>query len=216
MLENLKRKNKDFNVYSVYDSEFKSFGRIIGGIDASEIVKVGKEIKNPETGVRYVASEEKFECLKIAEQLKNEVFGTLPTEIGYCHGHNSFLNATEWHTSSEINIAVTPLVLFLGHLWDIEGGKTDSSKFIAFYVPEGTVIEVYATSTHYCPCSVADSGFGCVVALPLGTNTALEFQPQDRFMTAKNKWVIAHNDNAAMLARGVAAGIGGKNLELKY
>lgn len=216
MLDRLKEKNPDIKMYSVLDEEFRTFGRIIKDVDTREILKVAKQIELQEVGVRYLASEENFEKLAIAEEIRNEVFGTLPTEIGYCWGHSSFLNATEWHTSSEINIAVTPIVLFLGHLWEIEDGKTDASKFTAFFVPEGVAIEVYATTTHYCPCQVQDEGFGCVVVLPKETNTQLEVQTKDKLMTAKNKWVVAHNDNHAMIARGITAGISGENLELKY
>lgn len=216
MLDYLRKKNPGLKMYSVLDEEFCKFGRVIKNIDATEIVNVGKTIENPEIDVRYLPSEEKFEVLDIAEQIRTEVFGTLPTEIGYCWGHSSFLNATEWHTSSEINIAVTPIVLMLGHLWDIKDGKTDSSNFTAFYVPEGTIIEVYATTTHYCPCQVQDEGFGCVVVLPEGTNTQLEIRPEDKLISAKNKWVIAHNDNAAMIARGITPGISGENIAIKY
>lgn len=216
MLEILKKNNPGIKLYSVYDEEFRKFGRVIEGIDTDEIVNVAECIENPEVGVRYLPTEEKFENLAIARQLEAEVFGTLPSEIGYCWGHNSFLNATEWHSSSEVNIAVTPLVLFLSHLWDIKDGKTDSEKFTAFYVPAGAVVEVYATTTHYCPCQVRDEGFGCVVVLPEGTNTSLEVKTSNKFMTAKNKWVIAHNDNKPMIERGVIPGIGGTNFEIKY
>lgn len=216
MLENLRKKNPDIKIYSVLDEEFNSFGRVIKNIDVEEIIETAKQIEYPESGVRYLPSEESFEKLQIAEQLRTEIFGTLPTETGYCWGHSSFLNATEWHTSSEINIAVTPLVLILGHLWDIKDGETDSSKFTAFYVPQGVIIEVYATTTHYCPCQVSDDGFRCVVVLPEGTNTQLEVRPDDKLITAKNKWVIAHKQNEAMIARGVIPGIGGVNIEIKY
>ena len=216
MLDRIKEKNPGIKMYSVLDKEFCSFGRVIPNMNTDEIVRAAKGIENPETGVRYVPSEKRFEELAIAEQIQNKLFGTLPTEIGYCWGYSHFLNATEWHTSSEINIAVTPIVLLLGHLWEIEDNKTDSCKFTAFYVPEGVIIEVYATTTHYCPCQVQDGGFGCVVALPKGTNTQLEVKTEDKLMTAKNKWVIAHNDNQAMIARGVIPGISGKNFEIHY
>jgi hypothetical protein len=126
------------------------------------------------------------------------------------------MNATEWHTSSEINIAVTPLVLLLGHVWDIVDGKIESSKFKAFYLPAGTVAEVYATSLHFCPCEVEENGFGCVVALPEDTNTNLEIKPEDALLFRKNKWIIAHIDNEALKQKGVVAGITGTNYEVKY
>lgn len=215
LLKTLNQKN-NFKIFSVDSEEFASFGRIIKTIDPSEIIAVGKTVANPESGSSYLASFDKFEALDIAETIKNELFGTMPTQVGYCWGHSNFLNATEWHTSSEINIAITPLVLFLGHVWDIEDGKIDSSKFTAFFVPEGTIIEAYATTLHFCPCEVSSDGFGCVVALPKGTNTDLETRPDDKKIFRQNKWIIAHKGNQALLNRGVLPGITGENYELRY
>ena len=118
--------------------------------------------------------------------------------------------------SSEINIAVTPLVLILGHIWDMENGKTDSSKFTAFYLPAGTAAEVYSTTLHFCPCEAGKDGFGCVVGLPLGTNTSLETEVSDPLLFRKNKWIVAHNDNKALIERGVLPGISGENFKIKY
>lgn len=216
MLENLKKLNPEIEFYDVTDKEFAPFGRIIKTLDASEIIDAARKIENPESGSSYVPTCEAFENLEIATEIKNECFGTLPTQVGYCWGHNTLMNATEWHTSSEINIAVTPLVLLLGHVWDIEDGKIDSSKFKAFYLPAGTVAEVYVTSLHFCPCEVEESGFGCVVALPEGTNTNLEIKPEDAMLFRKNKWIIAHIDNEALKQKGVVAGITGTNYEVKY
>lgn len=216
MLESLKKSNRDIQVRSVNDSEFKTFGRVLKNLDTTEIIAASERIANPETDSVYTPSEESFEKLKIAEQIKNEYFGTLPTQIGYCYGHNSFLNAAEWHTSSEINIAVTPLVLILGHIWDIENGKIDSSQFKAFYLPKGTAVEIYATTLHFCPCEVQNDGFGCVVGLPLDTNTPLEINLDNPLLFRKNKWIIAHGENTPLINRGVISGITGKNFEINY
>ena len=216
MLENLKKLNPDVDFYDVSDKEFASFGRIVKNLDATEIIETAKKIPNPESGSSYQPSVEDFEKLDIAETIKNEYYGSLPTQIGYCWGRNTMMNATEWHTSSEINIAITPLVLILGHVWDIKDGKIDSSKFKAFYLPAGTVVEVYATSLHFCPCEVSKDGFGCVVGLPAGTNTDLEIEPENKMLFRKNKWIIAHVENETLINRGVVAGITGTNYEIKY
>ena len=216
MLNILKERNPDIKLYSVNDSEFKTFGRVVNDLDTQEIIAAAEAIKNPETGSAYSPSEASFEKLKISYQIKSEYFGTLPTQIGYCYGHNNFLNAAEWHFSSEINIAVTPLVLILGHIWDIEDGKIDSSSFKAFYLPKGTAAEVYATTLHFCPCEVEKGGFGCVVGLPLDTNTPLDVTPDNPLLFRKNKWIIAHEENAPLINRGVVSGITGKNFEIKY
>lgn len=216
MLENLKKSNPDIQIYSVNDSEFKTFGRVIENLNTTEIITAAKKIANPEAGSVYTPNEESFEKLQIAAQIKDEFFGTLPTQIGYCYGHNSFLNAAEWHFSSEINIAVTPLVLILGHVWDIENGKIDSSSFKAFYLPAGTVAEVFATTLHFCPCETEESGFGCVVGLPLDTNISLDSTAENPLLFRKNKWIIAHEKNTPLINRGVISGITGTNYEIKY
>lgn len=216
MLDILKKKNPDIEFYSVQDEEFKSYGRIITNLDTSEIVAAGEKIELPEEGVSYTPTEKSFEKLAIAGKIRDELFGTLPLQLGYCRGHSSFLNATEWHTSSEINIAITPLVLFLGHVWEIEDRKIASSKFKAFYLPKGTAIECYATTLHYCPCQVSDTGFGCAVGLPEGTNTALEKNLEDKRISAKNKWILYCEGNKAAIARGAEPAITGINYQIKY
>ena len=166
--------------------------------------------------VDYVAGVPEFESLKIAEQMEEDVFGCLPSQTGYCYGYSSFLNALEWHTCSEVNIAVTPLVLMLATRFDLKDNKLDASQVKAFYVPAGTAIEVYATTLHFCPCQVEDTGFGCVVGLLKGTNLPHEEEREDKFLFRKNKWLIAHNGNAGLLARGAVPGISGENYQLQY
>ena len=216
MLEILKEKNPEIKVYSCFDEEFKSYGRVIKSLNTKEIVEVGTNVQMPENAVKYVPTLEEFEGLDIAEEIRKEFFGTLPTQIGFCWGYNSFLNATEWHTASEINIAITDVVLILAHLWEIEDNKIDSSLFRAFYIPKGTAIECYATSLHYCPCQASDDGFRCVVALPAGTNTSLEEKVENKIMVAKNKWLICHNDNEDAIANGDTPDISGINHKIKY
>ena len=216
MLNKIKELNSEIEIFDINDKEFETFGRVINGVNTDEIIAAAKKIQNPESGSSYMPSVEAFEGLDIAKTIKNDCFGSMPTQIGYCWGHNNFLNATEWHTSSEINVAVTPLVLILGHVWDIKDGNINSKKFKTFYLPSGTVVEVYATSLHFCPCEVSEAGFGCVVALPKGTNTDLETPSGDKLIFRKNKWIIAHEENETLKAKGVASGISGINYEIKY
>ncbi len=215
MLEKLRELNKDIPFFGVDSEEFKPFGRVIKNIDAAEIIAVGEKIEKPE-GSAYRPSLDEFEALEIAKIIKRECFGTLPTQIGYCWGHNTMMNATEWHTSSEVNIAVSDVVLILGHLWDVQDGRIDSSKFKAFYLPKGTVAEVYATSLHYCPCEVSADGFGCVVCLPKDTNTELLEKCEDKLLRNKNKWLIAHVDNKELIEKGAFAGLTGINYKINY
>ena len=93
--------------------------------------------------VIYVPSVEELEALDVMKDLQNKGYGGLPVQIGYCNGHNKKLNAVEYHRNSEINVAVTDLVLLIGHQQDIEPDHTyDTSRIEAFLVPAGTGIEV--------------------------------------------------------------------------
>ena len=215
MLKMLQEKNPDFKMYSIFDETFHPFGRVLSA-DTDEIIAVAKTIESPAEGSLYVPSEPKFEALAIAKEIKDAYFGQMPTQVGYCYGHSSFLNAVEWHTSSEINIAVTPLVLFLGRVQDIKDRMLSSDKLTAFYVPAGTVLEVYATTLHFCPCEVQKEGFGCVVALPHGTNTDLAEKAGDPLLFRTNKWLLTHVENKAHIAKGVVPGVTGTNYEIHY
>ena len=202
-------------IQKVTDPAFRKYGQVLEGYDFTGLIKEMKHTPVPED-VIYVPSVEELEALDIMKDLQNKGYGGLTVQIGYCNGHNKKLNAVEYHRNSEINVAVTDLVLLIGHQQDIEPDHTyDTSKIEAFLVPAGTGIEVYATTLHYAPCHVNEGGFQCVVVLPKGTNTDLTFQTEktgeDSLMTAKNKWLIAHED--AKIA-GAFNGLKGENITI--
>lgn len=203
-------------IQNVTDASFRKYGKVLVGYDLSALIKEMKHTPVPEDVV-YVPSVEELEALDCAAELKNRGFGGIPIQIGYCNGHNKKLNAVEYHRCSEINVAVTDLVLLIGCQQDIKDDFTyDTSKIEAFLVPAGTAIEVYATTLHYAPCHVSENGFQCVVVLPKGTNTDINFPlpktGEDKLMTAKNKWLIAHEDAAI---EGAFNGLCGENITIE-
>ena len=202
-------------IQKVTDPAFRKYGQVLEGYDFTNLIKEMKHTPVPED-VIYVPSVEELEALDVMKDLQNKGYGGLPIQIGYCNGHNKKLNAVEYHRNSEINVAVTDLVLLIGHQQDIEPDHTyDTSKIEAFLVPAGTGIEVYATTLHYAPCHVNEGGFQCVVVLPKGTNTELTFPTEktgaDSLMTAKNKWLIAHEDAKI---EGAFNGLKGENITI--
>ncbi len=213
-LAELKALNPNVALYGIDDGEFAPYGRRITGVDTAGIVSVAEKIPYPEEGTVYEASVPAFEELPIAKTVTDLYFGTLPAQMGYCYGRSNKLNGWEWHTSSEINVAVTDLVLILASRWDLKDGKIDSSAAKAFLLNKGDMVEIYATSLHFCPCQI-DDGFGCVVALPEGTNLPLDQPSKDPLLFRENKWIIAHNDNSSLIARGVVPGISGENIEIR-
>ena len=202
-------------IKKVTDPEFSRYGRVIDGYDFSKLIKAMEHTPLPED-VIYEPSIEELEATNVAIDLKMRVYGELPIQIGYCNGHNSKLNALEYHRSSEFDIAQTDLILLLGMQQDIEDGDIyDTAKVEAFFVPAGTGVELYATTLHYAPCTAQEGGFRCVVVLPKGTNEELPFETakegENRLLAAMNKWLIAHEDAQI---EGAFCGLKGENINI--
>lgn len=203
------------DIQKVTDASFGKYGKVLEGYDLSRLLKEMEHTPLPKD-VIYVPSVEELEALPVAADFQRRAYGGLPIQIGYCNGDNHKLNALEYHRSSEINVAVTDMILLIGMQQDIEADYTyDTGRVEAFLVPAGTASEVYATTLHYAPCTAAEGGFRCVVILPAGTNTELTFAPgedgEDRLITAKNKWLIAHEDAKI---EGAFCGLKGENLSV--
>lgn len=204
-------------IQKVTDVAFKKYGRVLTeDYNVTELIAKMQEMPLPEDVV-YEPSVKELEALPIMKTFTDSLYGGLPIQIGYCNGHNHLLNAVEYHRSSEINVAATDLILLIGSQQDINDDFTyDTKKIEAFLVPQGTVIECYATTLHYAPCSVDGKGFRCVVVLPKDTNLDLVVTPQgaseDKLLVARNKWLIAHKDAAI---DGAFNGLIGENISVK-
>ena len=203
-------------IKNVTDREFKKYGKVLENYDFGELLEELAKIDMPADSVVYEPSVEVLEKCQVMKELENKMYGGLPIEIGYCNGNNSKLNAVEYHRSSEVDIAVNGLILLLGRQEDIgEDFTYDTANIEAFYLPAKMGVELYATTLHYAPCNVQDGGFQCVVVLPAGTNTDLTFETakagEDSLLTAKNKWLIAHEDAAI---EGAVNGLRGENITI--
>ena len=199
-------------IYNVTDERFKAYGKVVKDIDFSEMVRVLKEETPIPEDVAYVPGLEALESLPAGEELSRKVYGEMPIQIGYCNGHNSLLNALEYHKSSEINVAATDAILLVGKEQDITEDFTyDTALAEAFLLPQGMAVEMYATTLHYAPCGVDGAGFQVAIVLPKGTNLDLEESHEggeDGHLTAKNKWLLGHPEGG--LPQGSPMGLVGK------
>lgn len=200
----------------ITEENFNRYGKILKGYDFTELLTVMEKMPMPADDVVYVPSVEALESCKVKTDLENQMYGGLPIQIGYCNGNNKKLNAVEYHRSSEVDISVNGVILLLGKQEDIKADFTyDTANIEAFYVPAGVAVELYATTLHYAPCTCDwEDGFRCVVVLPKDTNTELTFDLMDgesRLMTAKNKWLIAHEDAKI---EGAFCGLIGENITI--
>lgn len=194
-------------IYGINDKEFNDYGQEVSG-DFSELIKVLSVKECPEYDTVYVPSDKDLENTSVFAHLQNECFGGLPVQIGYCNGNNNALNCLEYHKSSEINIAESDIILLLGKLQDVRGGKFDTGNVKAFSVPAGKAVELYATTLHYAPCG---ERFRVAVVLPKGTNYDKPSGVADRTLWGSNKWLLAHAD-APEAKAGAHIGLTGKNI----
>ena len=205
-------------IYSVFDPEFKPYGRVIEGCATGEIVKVLREQTPVPDGVVYVPDFDPIRSLDEAKRLSVTLFGGVPAQFGYCNGHNTTLNCLEYHRCSEFNIGTEDFILILAKQDEIEDGILDTAKAKAFRAPAGVLVEVYATSLHYAPCHADPAkGFQVLVVLSKGTNTE---RPETEsgcdeltYLTAANKWLLAHEESSEAQG-GARVGLKGKNIDL--
>ncbi|WP_196599904.1 DUF4867 family protein [Pectinatus frisingensis] len=203
---------------SVLDSAFRNYGRVLE-VDTGDFIKTMKAKAPIKDGVVYEPSDKSLEILPLFETMKNEVYGGLDIEFGFCSGYNDKLNAVEYHRSSEIDITATDLILMLGRQQDIDYADNtyDTSNIEMFFVPEGTAVELYATTLHYAPCRKNNEEFRCGVILPKNTNLPLavkmtSLDGENRLLFAVNKWLIGHAESGLEKCGGYI-GLSGKNIQ---
>ena len=210
-------------ILSAEDKSFRNYGILINNVEFAPVIDELAKVAIPE-GVIYEPSVEALEATSSFAAIKDVCYGESDIQIGYCIGHNTLLNALEYHRSSEINIFATDAILLLGKREDIEEDNTyDTDKVVAYYFKKGMAAEIYANTLHYAPCSAKKGeGFLVGVVLPRGTNYPLDTDhsdvskgnsDEDALITAKNKWLIAHKDAAG--EAGHFFGLKGVNVDIK-
>lgn len=206
-------------IYSVYDPEFKAYGQVVTGMDDTVQQILAALATTPCTDhVEYVPTDPVLQELPAAIEVSEHCFGGMPTQLGWCNGHNTKLNCLEYHRDSEYNLGTEDFILLLAKRDEIEDGVLDTAKVKAFKVPAGTLVEVFATTLHYAPCHCdAAKGFRVLVALPQGTNTEKPVMtakiPEDEYMTARNKWLLAHPESNEAKG-GAKIGLSGENIDI--
>lgn len=220
--EKLLEANRNFQLFDLYSSRVKKFGRSVDYIDFSEAIDyMRNHIPIPEHGYYYTPSLEALENLKVKEEVSRLCYGHMNIQIGYCNGKNTMLDGLEYHKGTEICVAVTDTVLFLGSLVDMDGINFDSSNVEALYLAEGEAFEMYPTTMHFCPCHTTTKapGFKTIVFLPKDTNYEVEgmqilSEGEGRLLWRRNEWQMVHLDNKKGIEQGNYPGLSGENYRL--
>ena len=206
-------------ILSVFDKEFAPYGQVVQGYDFAPLLKKLEEVsEKPSSGTIYVPSDAALEELPVFAQVRDNEYGGMPIQFGYCNGTNTMLNCLEYHRDSEINIMADDAILLVAREDEIVDGKLDTGCVKAFLSPKGTAVEVFATTLHFAPCSAKlGEGFRVIIVLPRGTNTDKpEITPlnrEDTMLFARNKWLLAHPDSSAA-QNGAYVGLTGENINI--
>ena len=206
-------------IEAVFDRAFAPYGKVLPGYDTSELLEALEKYTPLPEATDYVASQPELEALPIAEKLAVNAYGGMPIQLGWCNGHNTRLNCLEYHRDSEINCGTSDFILLVAREDDIVDGSLDTDRVRAFRVPRGVVVEVYATTLHYAPCSAAKGeGFRVLVALPRGTNGPKpemeSLNDEDKLLWACNKWLLAHAESSEA-AQGAVVALKGVNVDIR-
>lgn len=213
MLKRLNRLNQELNIYAADDREnVKKYGKKINYDFTREIEYVKRETKIPDEGNIYLPHLAGIEH----EHISNNFYGTMPVQVGVCHGNNSMLNGLEWHKCSEIVVAITDLVLLVAHQNMMIEDTIDSKHVEGIYLEAGEAFEMYQNTMHFAPAKCNDDGFMSIIILPDGTNYDLKEQSDDKLLFKTNKWLIVHQEHKDRTGNNAEVGIYGENIELKY
>ena len=150
-------------IQSVFDPSFSKYGQVLTGYDLTGLLDTLERVTPVPEGTEYVPEQPELMALPVCGELSDRAYGGMPIQIGWCNGHNTRLNCLEYHRDSELNVGVQDFILLLAKREEMADGRLDTGKVEAFLCPAGTLVEVYATTLHYAPCS-AKAGEGFQVA----------------------------------------------------
>ena len=205
-------------IQSVFDPSFSKYGQVLTGYDLTGLLDTLERVTPVPEGTEYVPEQPELMALPVCGELSDRAYGGMPIQIGWCNGHNTKLNCLEYHRDSELNLGSRDFILLVAKREDMEDGRLDTAKVQAFHCPAGVLVEVYATTLHYAPCSAKKgAGFRVLIVLPLGTNGPRpEISPkneEDRRLWACNKWLLAHRESSEA-AQGAPVLLEGVNLDI--
>ena len=199
-------------IQNVSDAAFKKYGKVITGLDCSDIIAAMAETPCPENVV-YVPGAESLESCASAKDIAYTLYGGMPVQIGYCNGNNHKLNGLEYHRDSEVNIAVTDLILLIGSEQDIENGSTirlRSKRSSCPPAPLSRFTPPRCTTRRAMQTTAASSASS---HCRKGTNTDIEKRApkteEDKMLFARNKWLLMHPEAAE---EGQYVGLVGENI----
>ncbi|MFT8459320.1 MAG: DUF4867 family protein [Liquorilactobacillus ghanensis] len=219
VLTKLRQKNPTYQIEQINVENFKIYGNLLQNYDLKEVQNFfANQVSYGEGGNSYNPSNPVLEKMSAIQQIGADVYAGMEFSAGECTGQAQSFSAVEYHQGSEVNIMLTDVVMVLGKRSQIKDGLFNAAADAKlFFIPAGTVIEMYSDTLHYSPIKVEETGFKAVVMVLKGTNQALPvgFKSPNRWIVKKNKFQAAHAVRKDKLAAGSVEGVAGKLIKLQ-
>ncbi len=224
LTDSLNAQNPDLGILPVTDASFFRYGAVhrrlrvdalLAAFDAGTTVSDRVLYEPDSIGMNGYPGE--------TFPIARDVFGGMEDlQLGRLQGRNSLLTCLEYHKCAEVVLAATDMVVFMGLVQDIvwPEGTYDISRVQAFFVPRGTVYEVFPWCLHGIPAQTSRAeGFRCAVMLPRGTKTPMDFTPfpegEAALLNGRGTWLIAHAGEPSFHGSRVHLGLVGRSIELR-
>lgn len=176
----------------IFDRTFQKYGNVIDDIDFGLLIEDAKDIQ---ADMDFDKQMEHYEC---CQKIKKEIFHEHAIQVKYYRGHNHTTNHVEFHATSEIFVAVSDCVIFLGMNKDLEPNQVYHMKHMeGFFVPKGTAVRINPGVLHCTPCNINSYGFKMISIERKHTSEPLdeiERNQEDRTLFAKNQWLIVNKE----------------------
>ncbi|CAM3287501.1 DUF4867 domain-containing protein [Pediococcus acidilactici] len=133
-------------------------------------------------------------------------------------GHCDAFSAIEFHQGSEVNITFSDVIMVLGKRRDLRNYEFHAVDDVQiFYIPQGTVFEMFSDTLHYSPIEVTLAGFKAVVVVLNGTNESLpsSFKTHNPMLVKKNKFQLAHATRTDKVKAGILPGVKGPLVQVR-
>ena len=220
-MKKLNELNPDIDMLSIDDTSFFRYGRVHHDTPVDALLASLDAIAGNGAGVqRSVNGQIGAGPAELAATLR-EVFGSTELQVETVQGKNRRLDALEYHKCVEVVAAGTDMVVLMGLVCDIAwpAGTFDVSRTRAFYVPRGTVYEIFPWCLHGTPIHVhAAMGFRCVVIQPKGAHAPMDFTPEPggegKLMQGRNTWLMAYAEVPGPSGTATHRGLKGRAIEL--
>jgi hypothetical protein len=215
--EEIKKANPNLNIININNEKFRDYGVVYDNYDLTEINEYMDNVLIPENSV-YTPKNPDIEKMTIISQLSADVFGGMKLSAGECMGHCDAFSAIEFHQGSEVNITFTDLIMVLGKRRDLRNYEYNAEENAEiFFIPKGTVFEMFSDTLHYSPIDVDSSGFKALVVVLNGTNEVLlsSVKSSNKMLVKQNKFQLAHQSRKDKVKAGVLPGVKGNLIQVK-